>query len=275
MSTQLDSAAAYLAERPPTGSPGSSGGTRILVGSGKGGVGTSTVAALLALQAAAEGEQVLLVDGADAIPSLHLLLGVHPRHELAALRGSGISPEELLVPVLPRLSLLPGGGMGDAALPPAERQALFRRVSALFSRFDCVVFDAGSRLGSVLHLSASGIDRLLAVSTPDRIALAATYALIKAVGERFPGIRTDLLMNRSDPDSGQQCWDALNGAAAHFLNRHVELAGALPDDPSLAAAVGAGMTLPEAADGSPAMLVLQSIGSQLLSVPSPAVIPPV
>ena len=47
----------------------------VVVGSGKGGIGTSTVSALLALAGAEDGRQVLLIDGNESVGSLHLLLG--------------------------------------------------------------------------------------------------------------------------------------------------------------------------------------------------------
>ena len=47
----------------------------LVLGSGKGGIGTSTVSALLALAGVEDGRQVLLVDGNESVGSLHLLLG--------------------------------------------------------------------------------------------------------------------------------------------------------------------------------------------------------
>ena len=69
----------------------------IAVGAGKGGVGTSLVSALLALEAARLGEQVLLVDADENVGSLHMMLGLEDAGPgVGALRGGAIEPEDLL-----------------------------------------------------------------------------------------------------------------------------------------------------------------------------------
>lgn len=86
----------------------------IVVGSGKGGVGTSVIVALLGLQAMRQGEHVLLVDADEAVGSLHLMFGVSdPGPGLGSLRAAGVTPTSLLLPVAPGLALFPGGGGGD------------------------------------------------------------------------------------------------------------------------------------------------------------------
>ena len=76
----------------------------VAVGSGKGGVGTSTIAALLAATMAEQGHRVLLIDAAQRVGGLHHLLGVEPSGTLGQLRGER-EPHQLLVPIAERLSL--------------------------------------------------------------------------------------------------------------------------------------------------------------------------
>lgn len=266
MNMQLSSFRRYVAQRPVLPAPE----WRLpvlVVGSGKGGVGTSSLAALLALAAAREERRVLLVDADGVLGSQHLLFGVGAGPGFGALAGGEVEAEQLLVPLADNLTLLPGGG---DPLGNAERQALFRRVAALYPAYDLVVVDGGSRLDSVRAACAAGAARLVAVSTGDRISLAATYALVKAVGERFPTLAVDLLFNRATADEAESAWTEIQGATRHFLQRSVSLAGAVPDDRCLQAGILAGMSLPDAAAGSPAAASLEQITLNALHQLAPA-----
>lgn len=236
----------------------------VAVGAGKGGVGTSTVAALLAATMALTDRDVLLVDAGARFGALHMLLGVEPAHPVEALRGGGAQPEDLLVSVAPSLTLLPGGPSSESAtLSAAERRLLFRRVVALYPRYDLVVVDAGATLDTMLAVCADGVGRFLAVGGADRIAAVATYALIKALHAAHPALQVEILANRHDAETAERSYGHVRAAADHFLDRDIPFAGTIPDDPLFASALAAGMGVHEAADGSSASQAMHVIGERL------------
>lgn len=261
MTSQLESLRRFVAQHPVPPVPSPAGGAVVVAG-GKGGVGTSLCAALLALGGSL-GARVLLVDASAGFGTLSLLFDLDGGAGLAGLRGGGRAVEECVLPVTDTLSLLPAGS-GDEPLPAAERQALLRRVSSLYPRYDLVVLDAGARLDAVLAACTAGAARLLAVTTPERIALTATYALAKVAAERFPALQVELLVNRADIDEARPAAEQLGAATRHFLRRAVAPAGVVPEDPSLRAAIDAGMHLCDAAVGSPAATTLEEISSTML-----------
>lgn len=275
MTTQLEALRRHVADGPPApAASGAAGGNVVVVGSGKGGVGTSTVAALLALLAGSGGSRVLLVDADETVGALALVLGVETRAGWGTLRGGGAAPETLLLPLTERVALLPGGGADAAAPPtPAERRQLFRRIAALYPDYDLVVVDGGSRLEPVLAACAAGVGQLLAVTLAERVALAATYALLKAVESRHPNAALELLVNQSDEIAAHHAFDDVAGATTHFLARGIGFAGALPDDDCLRAAVDAGMSLQDAAEGSPAAALLHPVALRLAREASAATAP--
>jgi flagellar biosynthesis protein FlhG len=249
-------------------------GGAVVVGSGKGGVGTSSVAALLALLAAADGVRTLLVDSDESVGPLGLMLGVAPAAGWATLRGSAVSPDSIVVPLGERLGFLPGGApVDEAGLSPTERRALFRRVSSLYPAYDLVIVDGGSRLDPVLAACGAGVSRLLAVTTADRIALAASYALVKAVEARHAGLPVELVVNGADAATAAQTLGTVAQATQHFLGRGVRLAAAVPDDLCLRAGMQAGMCLQDAAEGSPAATSLMELVRRLARN-SEAAVPP-
>lgn len=234
----------------------------LLVASGRGGAGTSLLSALLAVAAAGDGTRVLLIDADDFVGPLAVTLGVAPHASWTDLRGGRVSPLEVLTPVSATLTLIAGGPAlrtpdGAPAMPPmavAERKACMRRLFPLAESAELVVIDCGSRLDAVLATIAPHADeRLLAVSAgSDPIGLASTYALCKAVHERQGHLPMDVVVNRHEGADATRCFDAIDAGAREFLGLSLELAGAIPADPTLDAALRAGMPFSEAAAGSPA-----------------------
>jgi flagellar biosynthesis protein FlhG len=272
MSAQLESVRAFVADSKPAPPPLPDERRAVVVGSGKGGVGTSTVASLLAFALAEQRREVLLVDAADGHGAQHLLMGIDAELGLEALHRRHADPRDVIVRVTPTLSLLPavGGGPGAERPQPAERRALFRRIGRELDDYDVIVIDGGSRLESVLSASEAGVGVLLAVTAADRISLAATYALVKAVGMRLGERPLAVLGNRLDEASGRGAAELVDAAARHFLNRSIDYAGFLPDDACLAAGIAAGMPIQDAAAGSPAAVAMQTLAGPLLNSTSSA-----
>jgi MinD-like ATPase involved in chromosome partitioning or flagellar assembly len=231
------------------------------------------LSALLAVSAAGEGHRVLLVDADDFVGPLALTLGVTPRASWTDLRAGRATPADVALPVSATLTLVAGGAPrlsdGTAAQPinAAERKACMRRVSMLAESMDLVVIDCGARLDSVLGaLTPHAAERLIAVSAgSDPVALAATYALCKAVGQRHSALPVDILVNRHEGSEAARCYDAIDAGARQFLGLTLRLAGAIPADPTLDAALRAGMPFPDAAAGSPAAIAAHEVVMRVLA----------
>jgi MinD-like ATPase involved in chromosome partitioning or flagellar assembly len=171
------------------------------------------------------------------------------------------------------LTLVAGGAPrlsdGAAAQPinAAERKACMRRVSALAESMDLVVIDCGARLDNVLGaITPHSAERIVAVSAgSDPVALAATYALCKAVVQRHSALPVDVLVNRHEGSDAARCYDAIDAGARQFLGLSLRLAGAIPADPTLDAALRAGMPFPDAAAGSPAAIAAHEVVMRVLA----------
>lgn len=256
--------------------------TALLVASGKGGVGTSIVTALTAMSAAERGERVLVVDASEGAGTLHHLFGVRPTHSLWMLTDPRSQPEDALIPIDDRLTLVAGGtsGANHPAVAPAsdhERRSALTRLAHVFGNYDLVVFDGGSRLDTITAIADLTDPSLLLVTSADRLALAANYALVKSVRSRRADVRVSVLANRHGDALAEEACDFLAGACEHFLGRSIEIAGAIPDDPCLQAAVGAGMSVRDALDGSPAAEAMRGVLARVLpsrlTAPRPAAMP--
>ncbi len=242
----------------------------LLCASGRGGSGTSMIASLLAVAAAGDGHRVLLVDTDDLVGPLAMLLGVPAAASWQDLRGARVAPADVATPVSTTLTLVAGGAARTGDQPPvsaAERRACMRRLSTLSDGMDLVVFDCGSRFDAIAAACTPHADeRLLAITAGgDPVSLAATYALCKAVMGRIGAIPLDLLVNRHDGRDAARCFDAVDAGARQFLGTSLRFAGAVPADPTLEAAIRAGMPFPDAAAGSPAAIAAHDVVMRALA----------
>ena len=258
-----------MASRGRSAAPAAGTPPVVVVGAGKGGVGTSTVAALLA-SAMSEAQNVLLVETGHQLGVVHHMLGVEPRLTLDDLRAGRAEPEQLLVPVAERLTLLSAHSPPTAnVLTAGERKLLFRRTATLYERYQLVVVDAGATVDSIVTACSDGAGRFLAVTAPDRIAVVSTYALVKLLHLRCPNVACEIVANRSDDDGATRTMDMLSAACEQFLRRPIQLAGVVPDDPNFTNALAGGIGVVDAAAGSPAADALRRIGHRIAPQAAP------
>lgn len=239
----------------------------VVVGSGKGGVGTSTVSALLALAGARESRHVLLVDGDESAGSLHHLLGLpNPSLGLGDLKGGSLVPTDLLHPLGDFLWFLPGGGGGSEATLAAsvgERRALLQRVTGLFQEFELVVLDGGSHLTSVLAACSIRPERLIALTIRDRVAMAATHALLKVVRGRFPEVPLEIVVNQGDAAVSLDVFRMMSEASRRFLGFQPAFGGSVPCDPALMTLSEEGVDLFSLDSSSPASDALAALHGRI------------
>jgi MinD-like ATPase involved in chromosome partitioning or flagellar assembly len=230
---------------------------------GRAGQGTSTLSALLGILSAADGARVLLVD-ATGSGSIAGMLGVQ-RDPGPAVCGPEAPLEERLLAVTDSLGLLTlqtSTDHGEAALPGYAR-AWLRWLAALYPRYDRVVIDAGYRLETVIALCGATPVRILAVTTPEAVAVTATYALAKALRRRLPHVPMEVLLNCASAASGFRVFQELESATRLFLHHSIAFAGAIPEDPALREAARAGTPVHHAPFDSPVVTAVHQLGLRL------------
>lgn len=280
--SQLDALRAALGPRARPRPDAPAGPAVLVVASGRGGSGTSLASALLALAAAGDGHRTLLIDGDELVGPQALLLGATPAVRWPMLRGGTVDARTLPVAIAPTLTLVAGGRgdprqlaatVDDAPLTAAERRACFARLQSLADQHSLVVIDGGSRLDSVLAALDGGranVRLVVVTAGQDPIALAAAYALLKAVQARHATLAIDLLTNRLDDATAVRVADTIAHGAEQFLGRAIAFAGALPADPALDAALRAGLPFLDAVTGSPVAVAAHDAVLRMVPAASPS-----
>jgi len=182
--------------------PTGRGGRVVVVAGGKGGVGTSSVALLLA-QAAASSGTVAIVDFDLQHGDLASYLGVQTRRSLADLTQvadelSGRLLRETTYDVDGGLRLLSAPAEGEQSEMMTERAAR-AIVDALRFQFDLSVIDVGTHLDDGTATVIEQADHVLLVATPDVPALRGArrrLSLWERLAIRGGDQRVHLVLNR-------------------------------------------------------------------------------
>ena len=157
----------------------------IVVTSGKGGVGKSTVAANLAYGLAFDKRHVLLVDMDSGLRSLDLMFGAENElvFDLTDVLDGICDIRQALFPVKmrPGLFLLPASqNSGSASLSPADVSSLLNNLKR---SFDYIILDCPAGIERGFRNAVAPADSAILVITPDNVSLRS--------GERAYQLLTD------------------------------------------------------------------------------------
>lgn len=205
----------------------------IIVASGKGGVGKSTLTANLGAALASRGATAVIVDADIGLRAQDALLGLQDRvvYDLVDVAGKDCALEQALIasPGYPGLSLLPASQFARARALEPERLAkiLFR----LKSSFDFILLDspAGIERG-FRNLANAGADETILVCTPDDISMRDAERVSQILeAKHLP--RARLVVNRLDNELIRSGEMYSARTAAQVLD--LPLLGEIPEDPAV------------------------------------------
>ncbi|GAB4337258.1 MAG: hypothetical protein Kow0037_19750 [Calditrichia bacterium] len=206
----------------------------IIVTSGKGGVGKSSLSLILAYALARLNKRVLLVDANLQNPNLHILTNTDSQQPLRSWLDEQVPIEKsAIVELGDGLDLLPNNAMA------AERRYYVQEDGAVFmdllrplaGEYEFVILDTQTGLNQWnLNLIARS-DLSLVVSISDPTSVIDTYMLIKAALPHISQPNFQLVVNQViGEQTGLEAHQNLNLALEHFMNYQVELLSMVPFD---------------------------------------------
>ncbi|MEG1612866.1 MAG: septum site-determining protein MinD [Clostridia bacterium] len=177
---------------------------RIVVTSGKGGVGKTTVTASIGISIAETGKRVVLVDADIGLNNLDVVLAIENKivyDILDVISGKCKLKQALIQDVnVPTLFVLPSAKICDSPLITAQS---FRNVvHALSLSYDYVIIDCPAGIDNGFHRAVSSADEAVVVTTPavssirdaDKVlSLLSSYQL-NSVGLVVNRVRGDMVM---------------------------------------------------------------------------------
>lgn len=159
-------------------------GVSVVLTSGKGGVGKSTVCVGLGRALAARGRRVLLVDCDAGLRSLDRMTGVEENlvYDIADVVFGRCAPSQAIYPCSQSeaLFLLPAPSSGENMIRPA----VMRKLVPLLKRYyDYVLLDSPAGVGSGFRAACCGADRALVVCNADPVCVRSAGSVRELLGK--------------------------------------------------------------------------------------------
>lgn len=240
-------------------------GRIVLVASGKGGVGKSTIASSMAVSFARRGLRTLLLDADVGLRSLDLMLGMQDRvlFELSDCVSMRCSLDEALI-AHSRWPLLHVMTTGQEAKPKDfDEKSLGKVMKTLRERYDLILVDAPAGIGRGFKNFLPFADQFVLAATPDEVCLRDTEKTAKIIMDAR-GEHPWLIINRFEKRLLKQGLIGKPEDTALMLD--LPLLGIIPQDDSVYRAMLQGKTIPEGA-GSSSVRALERICDRFLGVP--------
>jgi flagellar biosynthesis protein FlhG len=156
-----------------------------------------------------------------------------------------------------------------AHLTPAVRERFQRLMQQLRPLYDVVLLDTGAGLADVVLFALHQADEVLLVTTPEPTALTDAYAMLKVLATEQGRRKARVLVNQvTETGQGAGIVRQLQSVLSRFVAEapmQLVLAGELPLDPAVKAAVMRRRLLLAHQPEVPAALAMQALADGLLA----------
>ncbi len=208
--------------------------------SGKGGVGKSNISVNLAIQLAAAGKRVVLLDADLGLANADVLCNVDLPCNLSHVIARKKELHEVLIAAPGGFSLI-GGASGLARmadLSDDDRDRIIFALGELEQTADVILIDTGAGISPNVLSFTRAADHVLIVTTPEPTAITDAYAVVKVLS-RDPGERrVSLLVNQvRNANEAKVVHGRIAQVAKQFLGVSVLDAGFMVSDDNVPLAV--------------------------------------
>lgn len=205
----------------------------IAVTSGKGGVGKTNVSVNLAIAAAHQGKEVLLMDADLGLGNVDVLLGLHPAYNLSHVIEGRCSLEDVIIRGPANIRLIPAtsGIKAMTALSMAQHAVVIRAFGDLGFSPDVLLIDTAAGIADSVVTFSKASQEIVVVVCDEPASITDAYALIKVLHREHGRHRFRILANMARSiTEGRELFLKLMKVTDRFLSVSLDYMGAIPLD---------------------------------------------
>jgi flagellar biosynthesis protein FlhG len=212
----------------------------LVVTSGKGGVGKTSLSVNLGTELASHGYRIMFVDADLGLANAHILLGANPTQTLTEYLEGQTDLSGILTPGPYGMKIISGGqGVQEMAnLDEAGRNQVLGAIQDLRPYCDLVLVDTGAGVSKTVTDFVGIADHTLVVTNANFAAVANAYGIVKVMYQDGYTNPMHLIVNRAhSPEEAQQVFLKLKSCTQKFLEYPIHWMGLVPEDPHVNQAV--------------------------------------
>ena len=209
-------------------------GKTVVITSGKGGVGKTTVTANVGTALSMMGKRVVIIDTDTGLRNLDMLMGVEDRalYDVIDVADGLCTFDEAAVQSdrYPNLYILPASQTKQKEELDKEKFKIL--CDALKKRFDYVLIDCPAGIEYGFYCALCPADEAVIVTVPDRAAMRDADRVAGIIETQFKHVKEiRLCINRLIPELSDSGLTA--GSAEALFTVAVKLLGVVPEDPNI------------------------------------------
>lgn len=239
----------------------------IVITSGKGGVGKTSLSVNLALQLARSGKKVLVFDADLGLANINVILGIIPKYNLYHVMKGQKKLKDIIIDTNEGVHIIAGasGYHQLANLDDEGRQKMIDEFDEL-EGYDIMIIDTGAGASNAVISFVVPSDDVLVVTTPEPTAITDAYGIIKSIVSQTNEKQVKLLVNRvRSVIEARRVAERVINISGQFLNVKVENYGFIYEDELVGKSIRAQKPFSIAYPKSKAAACVSVLSSKLLN----------
>ncbi len=240
----------------------------IVVTSGKGGVGKSTLALNIGLSLCQQGKKVILMDADLGLANIDIMLGLLPKYNLYHMIQGKKTLKEIIIPGPAGISIIPGGsGITELAnMGQNNLKKMLVELGKLDGEFDYMIIDTGAGISNNVISFLLSADDVIFVTTPEPTSMTDAYGMVKAIARQSTDKTLYLVVNRVvDNIEGILVAEKFKLVCEKFLTLRINILGYVVNEPLVREGINRQMAFIEIFPRSQAAKNINSIANNLIS----------